>query len=325
MIMPSVSNRALIRYLLGIVLLLAVAFAWLLVVRLGEHDPRRHASSARTAITQAPRTPTLPPYRFPNGGTTLFPAYRFVALYGAPDMPALGALGEQPLAETLARIKAIAAEYQPLTHEYMWPTLEIISTIASSEPTENGDYSRELPAAQLLPWVDAARQAGVYVVLDLQPGRADFLSQAKEYEPLLKQPNVGLALDPEWRLKPDQVHLQQIGSVDVSEVNATSDWLANLAKTNHLPQKLFLLHQFRMDMIANRDQLNTAHPELAFAIQMDGNGAQPTKNDTWNTIRAQPPANVTFGWKNFYREDKPMLTPEQTIQIAPTPAYISYQ
>ena len=40
----------------------------------------------------------------------------------------------------------------------------------------------------------------MYVVLDLQPGRTDFLTQAKRYEPLLALPHVGLALDPEWRL-----------------------------------------------------------------------------------------------------------------------------
>ena len=32
-------------------------------------------------------------------------------------------------------------------------------------------------------------------------------------------PYVGLALDPEWRLAPDQVHLRQIGSVGIDEVN----------------------------------------------------------------------------------------------------------
>ena len=41
----------------------------------------------------------------------------------------------------------------------------------------------------------------MYVVLDLQPGRSNFLDQAKLYEPLLRLPHVGLALDPEWRLR----------------------------------------------------------------------------------------------------------------------------
>ena len=66
------------------------------------------------------------------------------------------------------------------------------------------------------------------MVLDLQPGRSDFLSQAKQYASLLEQPNVGLALDPEWRLGPHQVPLRQIGRVSAAEVNRTSAWLADL-------------------------------------------------------------------------------------------------
>ena len=48
---------------------------------------------------------------------------------------------------------------------------------------------------------------GFYVVLDLQPGRASLLDQARTYEPLLAMPNVGLALDAEWKLQPGQVPL----------------------------------------------------------------------------------------------------------------------
>ncbi len=70
----------------------------------------------------------------------------------------------------------------------------------------------------------------MYVVLDLQPGRADFLSQARRYESLLARPNVGLALDPEWRLAPGQRHRAQIGSVSATEINRTSAWLADLTK-----------------------------------------------------------------------------------------------
>ena len=95
------------------------------------------------------------------------------------------------------------------------------------------------------------------MVLDLQPGRTDFLTQAKRYEEVLKLPYVGLALDPEWRLKPDQVHLRQIGSVSAAEVNTVSQWLAGLVRRESLPQKLFLVHQFDFSMITERETLET--------------------------------------------------------------------
>ena len=34
---------------------------------------------------------------------------------------------------------------------------------------------------------------------------------------------------------------------------------------------------------------------------------------------------LRWGWKNFYDEDSPMLTPEQTVAIAPQPVFVSYQ
>lgn len=264
-------------------------------------------------------------YQFPEGGGKLFPDYKLVALYGSPDIPALGVLGEQPPEEAVGRIKQIVSEYKQYTKDKIMPAFELIASIASAGPTENGDFSQELPIGQLLPWVEIAEKQGVYVVLDLQPGRSDFLTQAKAYEPLLKKPHVGLALDPEWRLKPSEFHLEQIGSVRVEEVNATSQWLADMTKRYRLPQKLFLLHQFRLSMIEGREKLDTSREELAYTIQMDGQGDQTTKQETWSTIRVGSPPNIFFGWKNFYDEDLPILTSEQTLQIVPSPQYISYQ
>lgn len=266
-----------------------------------------------------------PPFQFPAGGRELAGKYRMVALYGSPGEPALGSLGEQPLPAAIDRAKSVAALYAPLSPVPLLPTFEIIATIASATPTENGDYSREVDPAKLAPWVQAARVAGLYVVLDLQPGRADFLTQAKIYENLLKQPNVGLALDPEWRLTPDQMPLQQIGSANIVEVNSVVSWLAALTAASHLPQKLFVLHQFRLDMLPGRNQLDTTQQELAYIIQMDGQGGQAQKLDTWRAITASPPSNAAFGWKHFYHQDSPLLDPAGTMQLTPQPWYISYQ
>lgn len=272
-----------------------------------------------------PRTPPVRPYQFPSGGRVLLPAYRFIALYGTPDDPSLGVLGQQPLGATLDRAKALAATYQPLMGEHALPTLEIIATVASAYPEPDGSYSRTIDSAKLMSWVQAAQQAGIYVVLDLQPGRSSFLSQAQQHEQLLTQPNVGLALDPEWRLAPDQVPLDQIGSVGIDEVNQTVQWLAELTRQHKLPQKLFLLHQFRLSMLPDRTRLDTTHPELAYIIQMDGQGTQPQKQDSWNAITAAPTPTNYFGWKNFYTQDASLRSPEETMQLVPAPWYISYQ
>lgn len=262
----------------------------------------------------------------PGGGQVLFPGRRMVALYGHPGVPALGVLGEQGIPESIARAQALAAEYDPVSDEPVVPAFELISTVADAGPGPDGDYSSEADVEFLRPWVDAAREAGVYVLLDLQPGRADFLTQARRYADLLAQPHVGLALDPEWRLGPDQRPSQQIGTVDVGEINAVATWLADLTRENVLPQKLLMVHQFRLSMIQGRERLDTSRDELAVVLHADGFGVPQEKLGTWAALHDGEPAGVDWGWKNFYDEDTPMFTPERTLQVGPVPpVFVSFQ
>ena len=261
----------------------------------------------------------------PGGGRVLFPGRRLVALYGHPNIRGLGVLGEQDLPGGIARAAALAAQYRPLSAVPVIPTFEIIASYADLVPGEDGNYSVESTVESLRPWVQAAGRAGMYVVLDLQPGRTDFLSQAKRYTDLLALPYVGLALDPEWRLGPNQLPLQQIGGVDAAEVNTVIDWLAELTAGHRLPQKLLVLHQFRLSMLRHEDAITTARPQVAVLIHMDGQGTPGQKDETWRAVTAAAPAGVPLGWKNFYRNDTPMLTPTQTMRKQPTPVMISYQ
>lgn len=263
--------------------------------------------------------------QLPGGGQLLFPGRRLVALYGHPGTPSLGALGEQGLAESIARAKKIAAEYHPLSSVPVVPTFEIIATTAQPTPGRDGDYSEEASVAELRPWVEQASAAGLYVVLDLQPGGATVLDQAKLYTDLLRLPHVGLAVDPEWKLRPGQRPLQQIGGVDAEEINAVIDWLADLTASEKLPQKLVVLHQFQLSMIGNEPHLKLTRDQVQVLIHMDGQGPPGSKDGTWASVTAAAPKGVPFGWKNFYDEDKPMLSPAQTMSKQPTPLMISYQ
>ncbi|MCK6209514.1 hypothetical protein KZX45_03025 [Georgenia sp. EYE_87] len=261
----------------------------------------------------------------PGGGQLALPGKTYVALYGTPGSGALGVLGEQDVPATVQRAAEHAEPYRALTDTQLVPALEIIASVASAGAGEDGNYSAERSVDQLRPLVEAAHENGQYVVLDLQPGRTDFLTQAKRYEELLKLPNVGLALDPEWRLRPDQVHLRQIGQVDVAEVNRVVTWLADLTRANNLPQKILVLHQFQVRMIPGVNEVDQSRSELAVLVHVDGQGAQGDKQTTWRTLRGNAPNVRHWGWKNFYDEDVPMLTPEQTMQVEPRPAFISYQ
>ena len=260
----------------------------------------------------------------PGGGIDLIDNTRFVAFYGNPTTSALGVLGEQGPVAGLERLAPIVAEYEA-DGAIGVPTFEIIVTVADAVPGDDGDYSAEMSPDVVRPWIEAAADAGAYVLLDLQPGRTDFLTQAMIYEEFLRLPHVGLALDPEWRLEPDQFHLRQIGSVDAAEVNLVSEWLAGIVREEALPQKMFLLHQFRLDMLTNRPEIEL-RPELATVIQMDGQGPIGTKYETYAALTNPADADrFEWGWKNFYDEDTPTPTPSQVLELDPLPVYVSYQ
>jgi hypothetical protein len=261
----------------------------------------------------------------PGGGTTVFPGRRMIAAYGSPGVPSLGILGEQGLEETLARVQEMVREYDGLAEEPIVPALELITTLASSDPGADGDFSSELAVDSLRDWVDRAGEEGVYVVLDLQPGTTDFLTQAKRYEELLTAPHVGLALDAEWRLLPGQKHLAQIGSVTAAEINEVSAWLADLAAEHSLPQKVLILHQFSLAMISDRQDVDTSRPELAITLHADGHGTPKDKLSTWNALQQDLPEGISMAWKNFIDEDTPMFTPEETYDLEPRPWFVSYQ
>ena len=264
----------------------------------------------------------------PGGGLVMFEGEatnrRLVAFYGHPSTSALGVLGEQNPEKGIERLREVAAGYEA-DGATVLPTFEIIATVASAGAGRDGDYSAETDREVIRPWIEAAAGNDIYVVLDLQPGRTDFLTQAKRYEEFLRLPHVGLALDPEWRLKPNQVHLRQIGSVDAAEVNEVVRWLAGIVREEALPQKLLIVHQFRFSMITNRDLIETP-PELAVVIQMDGQGSLEAKYNTWRTLtRGTEESGFRWGWKNFYDEDFPTAMAAQVLELTPVPVFVSYQ
>ncbi len=263
----------------------------------------------------------------PGGGLLLFesdPGRRLVAMYGHPTTAGLGVLGEQGPTESVERLGSIVAGYGADGSRVLG-TFEIIVTVASADPGPDGDYSSETARDVIRPWVETAAANELYVVLDLQPGRTDFLTQAKIYEEFLRLPHVGLALDPEWRLKENQVHMVQIGTVDAAEINRVSEWLAGLVREEALPQKLFVLHQFHFSMITNRHRIETP-AELAVLIHMDGHGTPELKQRTWDALTGAPDAGGFYwGWKNFYDEDSPTAGPEQVLNLTPTAVFVSFQ
>src|SRR5258705_2246412 len=156
----------------------------------------------------------------PRGGRRIFPDFRVVAFYGAPQDRQLGELGIGTPARAARKLLRQAAPYARRTRPVL-PAMELISTVAANAPGPDGLYRTQQTPAVINRYLRAARRIKALLILDIQPGHADFLSEAQRLAPWLGQPDVGIALDPEWHT-PGGVPGSQIGAGTAEEVNQVS-------------------------------------------------------------------------------------------------------
>jgi hypothetical protein len=133
---------------------------------------------------------------------------------------------------------------------------------------------------------------------------------------------VGLALDPEWRMGPHGVPGRRIGSVSAAEVNRVSAWLDGLTARQGLPEKVFMLHQFRPEMIRHIERVRD-RDNLALVQHVDGFGTPGEKLATFH--RVVRPRQFALGFKLFYDEDVHRMRPAQVLAIRPRVSFVSFQ
>jgi hypothetical protein len=149
------------------------------------------------------------------------------------------------------------------------------------------------------------------------------MKEVKRLGPWLAQPDVSLALDPEWRVGPGQIPGKVIGSVTAAEVNRVTRYVRAIVRRRRLPQKLLLIHQFTEDMIVGKEQLLRPR-ELAVTINVDGFGKQPDKIAKYQEF-TRGASGFHHGLKLFYEEDTNLLSPAQVLAIRPRPEIVVYE
>jgi hypothetical protein len=271
-------------------------------------------------VPTPPASPSGAP-ELPLGGRTIFPGHRVVAFYGTAGYAGLGVLGEADPDSIVPRLRAAAAGFATPDRK-LQIAFELIVTVAQRRPGADGAYSKMIDQALIRQYVDAARRHGALLVLDVQPGRADFLTQVKRLRPFLSEPHVGLALDPEWRMAPGQIPGKVTGAVGAAEINAVAAYLSGIVTERNLPQKLLLLHQFKAAMIPD---IAAVAPQRGLAIvhHLDGFGTRGEKAATFN--RLYRPGRFHLGYKLFYDEDVGIYTPAEVLAFQHVPDYVSYQ
>lgn len=319
----------------------AAAVAAIVVVAIGfAAFAGRDAASAntRTASVLAPAValdppaapaaavaarPALPAVAAPPVDSVLAHA-RVVALYGHPGAPATGALGKYTPEQAAQEVLRLAGEQQAADGRLALGALHMTVGVAQAQPTADGTYLARLTPLEIEPYMEVARRHGLLLILDIQLGWADPLTEVQALEPFLAEPFVHVALDPEFATGHQRVAPgTSIGSLDATAVNAVQDYLAGLVRRLALPHKLLVLHQFRDDMLTGTAEYRVT-PGVDVVIDMDGFGPPASKIDAYEQYALAPYAAYP-AIKLFFDWDAPLLTRDELAELAQPPALVIYQ
>lgn len=295
--------------------------------------PSSTAASPSPSPTPDPGSPTPTPtptptpavQELPRGGRTVFPRYRLVGYSGLTGAPTLGRLGTGPLDQRVREMERRARPYR--AGREILPVLEVIATIVQADPGRDGTYRTRISDDQIAVYLRAARKRDALLLLNIQPGRADFLDEAKAYRRWLDEPDVGLALDPEWAMGPGQVPGGVFGRTTGKELDGVARYLADVVAEGDLPEKVLVYHQLAPSIVRRESGLR-AHRGVALVKSVDGIGVRAAKVETYRQVNRTTPEHVHPGFKLFYTEDAEagrLMTPDQVLALDPQPEYVLYE
>jgi hypothetical protein len=254
----------------------------------------------------------------------LLPEYRIVTYYGHPHDANMGIVGEHAIEELAALLRAEAMNYAAADPSRpVIPAFELIATVAQRDPGFDGSYILDTSRSTLTTYIDYAAANGMLVFLDLQIGRGTVASEIEKVRDLLALPNVHLAIDPEFAVAEGQIPGEYIGSVHAESILYAQQALADISATHGIPPKILIVHQFREDMIAGKDQLGP-YPGVQLVIDADGYGSPELKTAIYNFLVRDEPVEFA-GVKLFYRQDIPVMTPQEILALVPAPDVVIYQ
>ena len=265
---------------------------------------------------------------YPLAGHVL-PNKRIVAFYGNLYSKKMGILGEYPPKEMWNRLNVEVKAWEKVDPSTpVQPAIHYIAAVAQGIPMKDGQYCKRMPACMIDSALAIAKMGNAIVFLDIQVAQSNVRNEVPKLEKYLKMPQVHLGIDPEFSMKEGNIPGRKIGTMDASDVNFCSEYLAKLVKENNLSPKILIVHRFTQGMIRNYKNI-VLHPEVQIVMNMDGWGEPTLKYSTYDRYIYREPVQFT-GFKLFYKNDlkKPphrMLTPPELMKLKPQPIYIQYQ
>ena len=255
--------------------------------------------------------------------TVVLPESRILSYYGFPGNELMGILGEYSMEDLLPILQEQAAAYEaadpsrPVVLAY-----EVIASVAQRDPMEDGSYIARIDDETLDAYAEFCEQNGLLLILDLQFGRLSVEDELNAIKPWLKLPHVHPALDPEFAIKEGETPGEDLGGIDADDVERAMEWLLRVQRQNDLPPKILVVHQFHWYSISNKERIQPVDG-LQFVLEVDGWGPPDDKRETYRVLTENP---IEYhGFKLWYRQDEPLMTPEEVVALDPSPDIVIYQ
>jgi hypothetical protein len=249
---------------------------------------------------------------------------QIVAYYGSPRQPAMGILGEHGPEQAAWLLAERAARFDALNDDAgVTPALHLVYGVAQPEAGADSLHLRYLDDRTVRSYLDLARRYGFVLVVDLQIGHSSAIDEVRKVLPYLAEPDVHLALDPEFALAGGAQPGDAIGSLDARDINAVQALVGEFTRDHQLPRKVLIVHQFEASMITNAATLDQ-RDDVDLIIDMDGYGPADIKAVKYATYGAAPYA-PHGGIKIFLRHDPDPMSEQQLLDLEPRPSYFLYQ
>ena len=271
---------------------------------------------------EVPALPRVSPPPAVAEPTPVLKEHLLVTWYGSLQSPLMGVLGEYSGEELGKRLRKQAEAYAPLTEKDVLPAYHLVAVIARGSPGDDGLWRQREPREAIDSMLEQARANSFPLILDVQLAHSRVEDELEYLRPYLEQPDVYLALDPEFDMWPGQAPGQQIGHTAAAEVNYAIRYLENIIYDKGLPPKVLIVHQFTASMLPDKERIGRSSV-VDLVLNMDGFGSQVGKLQSYQKVMAAPLQYP--GIKLFYRHDPGLFTPEQVMQLKPTPSVVVYQ
>lgn len=248
---------------------------------------------------------------------------RLLTYYGNPYDARMGILGALSKKDLVAALNRRAAMYASLSDKPVQPAIHFIVTVAQADPGPDGKYRARMPVSLVQEYADLAAQNGMLMFLDIQVGHSTVQEELVPWIPLLSQPHVHLALDPEFDMWAGQLPGVQLGHMTADEINYAQQVLTNIVRENGLPNKVLIVHQFAASMLPDKGNI-MSYPSVELVTDMDGFGSQSLKLKHYQWY-VEDELIEYAGIKLFFNQDTPLFTPEQIMSLDLVPDVIIYQ